>query len=609
MILLNTYDVRSPRVWLVGFVFCLMTLTTLYAAEPTPQAYRMHAGDTLTIQVDGHEELSLEVTIGPNGRITYPSLGVLAVDGLTTAELAKWLVNITTPNGNPLKDTKVTVSVKPLHPADEVALDTSTLAAVSSPPSSTPITSPARLTEAQHKQLADKLITALAQAKLENLTVATDSQEGWTIGFENRTYRSDIDALATSLRIIAGILPPVHLSLQAKRDNIPICRVSLNLSDYTAVQEHKLTPEELVQRWQVAPDALGESQSLQQLATGNSSRGKIDIALRPAIHYEIGNETKPFMSDEFIVARVDATLAQGWHANLQSSTRLTSGTSSVLDRALLTKTDWIGRNLLATASVGKFENALYGWYGEAQWEKHQHRLGVVGSITGNDLGVGSRSYRQAIGYYEYDWGKIGLTTRLGCGRFIDNSSNAALLSLRRRFGESVIIAEAIRAQGGEEALNLRVSVPLGPRIAHTPSQFRLRSDTAFKIDYMSNLGLTGNYLQTGQDLASFRGELTAPYVQQHPYRVLDERKPRKYSQWPVSPSSEGNSGLIRIPTADVIPDGTLLAGISYMDRDHSRVMLKTDAMPLFVGIGLLPNLEIVGKVTVLHDRKAFSWGV
>ena len=65
---------------------------------------------------------------------------------------------------------------------------------------------------------------------------------------------------------------------------------------------------------------------------------------------------------------------------------------------------------------------------------------------------------------------------------------------------------------------------------------------------------------------------------------------------------------MRIPTADAIADGTLLAGISYMDREHSKVISDdTDAMPVFVGAGFLPNLELIGRLTFFHDVKAFDW--
>lgn len=461
----------------------------------------------------------------------------------------------------------------------------------------------------QERQVAERLLVALTQAKLENVSVSTNASSGWCIGFENRTYRSDIDALATCLRLAAEVLPPVQLTVAVKRDEVAVCCVSLPLGDYAAVKTGLLTPEEFARRWQVTSPPSRPAEAYQPLASGNRSRGRVDVALRPAIHYEIGNEAESFMSDEFLVANASGALGSGWRVNLQSSTRLTSGISTALDRALLTKTGWLGPNLLATGSVGKLEEAEYGWYGEIQWDRYQHRLGLVGSSVGDGLRLGSDCRSQAFGYYEYEAGELGLTVRLGYGRFVDSRSSGGLLSLQRRFGESVVAVEAIRAERGAEAVNFRLSTPLGPRVASAPSALRLRSDTAFGLRYRSDPALLGDYLQNGQDLASFRGELSAPYLRRHPGRVADERRPSPASGWPASPSLEGNSGLIRIPTAEVIPDGTLLVGASYMDEEHSRAATEkpTNAMPLFVGLGLLPGLEVVGKVTILHDVEAFGW--
>jgi hypothetical protein len=465
------------------------------------------------------------------------------------------------------------------------------------------------LAESEHKHLAEKLLRALSAAKLENITIAVDDCGGWYVDFENRSYRSDVEALAAGLRVIAQSLPPVQLTVTVKRDEVPVSRVCLYLGDYAAAQGELLASEELTRRWSVKSGAAAGPR--RALAGGNSSRGKVDVALRPDVHYEIGNEADPFESDTFLLANADTTVARGWHANVQSATRLTSGLSSRIDRALLTKTGWLGRDWLATGSVGKFEEGFYGWYGELQWDQQEHRLGLVANNVSDSLQIGSDSRSQAFGYYEYEAGKLGLTARVGYGRFVDSNSNGALLSLQRRFGESVVAAEAVRGEGGAEALNFRLSVPLGPTVASSPSALRLRSDTAFKAEYMSNLALQGDYLQNGQDLASFRGELSAPYVEQQVSRVLGERGEDEIAaQWPTSQSHEGTSGLIRIPTADVIPDGTLLAGVSYMDAEHSRVVTATtDAIPVFVGIGLLPNLELVGKVTIFNDVTAFDWNV
>ncbi|MEI6502601.1 MAG: YjbH domain-containing protein, partial [Armatimonadota bacterium] len=277
-------------------------------------------------------------------------------------------------------------------------------------------------------------------------------------------------------------------------------------------------------------------------------------------------------------------------------------------QAVLTKTGWLSHKLLATGTFGKLHASTYGWYGEVQWDGQKDRVGLVGYSVASGLRSFENNQNHAFGYYEREWGDMGLTARLGYGRFVNDYSDAALLSLRRRFGESTVAAEAMRSRDGEEAINFQISVPMGPRVAGASSALRLRSARAFKIGYHSNLGLKGDYLQNGQDLASFRGEPTAPYVARHAERLLGEGGQPLVADWPSSPSLEGTTGLIRIPTAEVAGDGTLQGGITYMDRDHSRLAgAPSDAMPMFVSIGLLPNLELVGKLTIFHDTRMFAW--
>lgn len=463
------------------------------------------------------------------------------------------------------------------------------------------------LTESQQQQLADALLHALVAARLENISIGVLDQD-WVVSFENRTYRSDVDAVGSALRTIAAVLPPVPLALQVTRDDVSVLNLRLHLGDYAALQAELLSPDEMTRRWRVSGVPAGGARKARVLARGNSSLGRVDIALRPAVHYEIGNEADPLIADAFVVGDLDTTVARGWHINLESATRLTSGLDHHLDRALLTKTGWLGREFLATGSVGRFSELLDGWYGELQWQRREHRLGLVGSIAGDDLSLDT-DRSQALGYYEYDWGRIGLRARVGYGEFVDNRLRGALLSLRRQFGESVVAAEALRMDDGTEALNARISVPLGPKVADAPSGLRLRSARAFDIGYMSNFGVKGDYLQYGQDLDSFRGELSASYLRDHAGRLLDGSLQSARPRWPGSLTTDGTSGLVRIPTADVVPDGTLLAGVSFMDAAHSRVVTdRTDAMPIMVGVGILPNLELVGKVTVFHDVEAFDWG-
>ncbi len=457
--------------------------------------------------------------------------------------------------------------------------------------------------------VADALFERLREADLENISIARDAGGMWIISFENRTWRTDIDALARALEAAADTLPPMAVGVQIKRHDVVVSHLAVELADFVKLQSGILSAATLTERWRVAPGPAEATAPIEVLARGNSSHLRTDLLMRPAIDYTIGLEHDPFESDYYLITDARTTLAPGLWANLRFPARLTSGRRVAMDRGLL---GWVGRpvdGILATASAGRFEEQLHGFYGEARTDTGEHQFGIVGSLTERDFQLDpGDAYASAFGYYQYDWGDIGLKARLGYGQLLESGDDGAALSLRRRYGESVVEARAIRSDEGDEGLTFGLSVPLGPRRASSPETMRLRSDTAFTIDYVSDFNARGDYLQGPHDLESFRGEVSPAYVRAHPERLSDGSSGRAGERWPVAPSYEGTSGLIRIPTADVAPDGHLFAGISYFDRDHSKVVGdNTDAMPTFLGIGFLPNLELVGRLTFFHDVTAFNW--
>jgi polysaccharide export outer membrane protein len=58
---------------------------------PTPEEFVLGPGDKISIQVWRHEDLDREVTIAPDGSITYPLVGRVVVDGSTYSELVQML--------------------------------------------------------------------------------------------------------------------------------------------------------------------------------------------------------------------------------------------------------------------------------------------------------------------------------------------------------------------------------------------------------------------------------------------------------------------------------------------------------------------------------------
>ncbi len=56
-------------------------------AVPAPSEFQLGPGDTISIRVWRHDDLDMDVTIAPDGSITYPLVGRIEVAGMTYPEL------------------------------------------------------------------------------------------------------------------------------------------------------------------------------------------------------------------------------------------------------------------------------------------------------------------------------------------------------------------------------------------------------------------------------------------------------------------------------------------------------------------------------------------
>src|ERR1700728_5192936 len=96
----------------------LMLLLWLAAATAPAQAtdsdYRLAPGDRITIKVFGEEDLSMDVRLNDTGRLNYPFLGELIVQGLTVAELEQLITHGL--KGSYLRDPTVTVLIAEYRP-------------------------------------------------------------------------------------------------------------------------------------------------------------------------------------------------------------------------------------------------------------------------------------------------------------------------------------------------------------------------------------------------------------------------------------------------------------------------------------------------------------
>lgn len=91
---------------------CLASVAAL--AQAVDSNYKLGPGDHITITVFGEEDLSMDFYLNDNGRLNYPFLGEIVVEGLTLAELEQLITSGL--NESYVLNPAVTVSIAEYRP-------------------------------------------------------------------------------------------------------------------------------------------------------------------------------------------------------------------------------------------------------------------------------------------------------------------------------------------------------------------------------------------------------------------------------------------------------------------------------------------------------------
>ncbi len=93
-----------------GFILLLAFMFLVFSTSADAQTeYKFGAGDKIKIQVLGEPDMTIETLVSDSGTISYPFLGAIKVQGMTAAELEKFVTD--TLKGPYLVDPIVTVSL------------------------------------------------------------------------------------------------------------------------------------------------------------------------------------------------------------------------------------------------------------------------------------------------------------------------------------------------------------------------------------------------------------------------------------------------------------------------------------------------------------------
>ncbi len=475
-------------------------------------------------------------------------------------------------------------------------------------------TLPAAVAPAATKPAAD-IAGALVGLGLENVAVSWQHNGHLNVAFENRTYRSDATAMGQALATLAGMLDArTYVNVTPLRDRVVLGRYGLTLGSYGQFAAGKLSADQMTEELEADQDMWefeSPLSSREHTARLNPSALRVDLMVQPALEYRIGAEVDPFISTRLLRPELRATLGKGLRGNVRGRIEVAREGWSV-DQALLTKTDRLGdRNALWTASVGKFRHSRYGGFVEGQLADGQDKLrvGARGALLGGQFG--DDDFKSYTGYVEQEFGNFGLTARASYGRFLGLEEEGVLVDLERRFGESTL---RIGGTTGfdKDRFMVQLATPLGPRKVSDPARLRPRVNPAVLFDYESTGFPAGDAMWDAPDLRSFRGEMTLPYMKEHPERLLGEaRRAADADEWQVATSFEGLSGLIRIPTADIVPDAHWVLGASWMPKHQTSGLWRdqSQSLPAYVTIGFLPNLEVSFRLTFYDDVQAAFDGV
>lgn len=453
---------------------------------------------------------------------------------------------------------------------------------------------------------AETIAQALVDKGLENVRVEWQHNGDLHVRYENRTYRSDTKALGVVLETTSGLVPAqTLLKVVPLRDELVLGKVAVRAGTYQQFLRGELDAEELREGLTADLDTWGfdwPGAARDSSEEMNPSERRFDLAVRPGLEYEIGNEVDPFESTPLMWADLEGTVGGGVRLSLRGRTEL-EGLGLSVSRALLTKTVRAGGgNVLLTVSVGKFWHARYGGFLEGQWTNtsDRTRLGVRVARLGSE--PGDKGWDLTVGYLEREFGRYDLTARGLFGEFLATEETGGLLELERRFGESSLALGLTLGHHQDRGL-VRLSFPFGPERAKDPDGFRVRTSPDLEFDYVTHSYPAGDALWDAPDLRRLRGDATLPRIRHRPDLVAGRPRPKEQPSWQPSPSLEGYSGLLRTPTADIVPDGQYVVGSSFIAKAQTSGTFRdrSKSRPTYASVGFLPGLEINLRFTFYDD--------
>ncbi len=439
---------------------------------------------------------------------------------------------------------------------------------------------------------------SLVQLGYENVRVSFE-QNVCTITYEDRVNRYSVVGIGQVLDTVSPILPEdsdvVLVSLDC---GLPSYEMRVPISAWRSFRAGEMSPQALA-RTMSATRSISEGAFDRGMPAANSSFGRSDIAVGPGFEYELANGLKKaLVTDWSVNFRTDTTLARGLSVETKERLGLDNSPTRVEQVTLSYTMRPRNGDIFLHLAAGKFQDSLSGAFGQALWYSADDRWRLGASASWID----SPPWPKGSYLADLEWiapsGE--LRFRLRAGRFLAGDKGV-LTTVTRDYGETAVQVAAGKSQL-ENRMFAAVTMPFGPRHLPRPSSFRPRLRTSLTFTHVSTNHPGTDTLPDAIDVRRHEKGVNVPYLLSHVEELSPETTPAAESAerdeeeaYAPSLSLEGHTGLLRIPTAQVVPDGkVVLSGSAVQHPYQSSGELHYDSYATRASavFGFAKNLEV-----------------
>ena len=364
------------------------------------------------------------------------------------------------------------------------------------------------------------------------------------VGFENKRYRSEIEALSKVLKLVYHQEDPfMSVVLIAHKMQMPIAQIVVPRDKLDSLFEKKITPKAFSEIVDVSYVGATYSNLLKQAEASNTFRFGVDLFFEPKLRFQLGSLDHPFRFHYRVLPGLETSFWKGQKLVLQASVPLYShyvDTYNYVSPHIIKfeQNLRLGKGLYSRLNIGWFTEKRYGVDIELLKYLFDGRLMLRanGGYTGHMLyvkkgnyGLSNTKYEtssiefDALDYsqyflnIEYRIPKYDLVVGAGYGKYL-YENNAYSFDLYRHFNECVFGVHAIFSETGHN-FGFNISLPLLPSQYYQNKKFSLRPSKYIKYSYLATQDYVGAY-HTGSIINEVIRELNPKMIENFMYNTL-----------------------------------------------------------------------------------------